>query len=483
VTSSYSPERRTAVILSGTGAHGAYHAGALRALQEAGVKVDLLAGHGVGAAGAAVAAIDGQARLWEADGLWAHPEIPKLYGWTRLARWAAALALAAFVVLVAPAAVLVAASVPIYAVGFLTETLGAGGMVITTYADWLRQTVGGSLFSTTVPRLVTIVVAVFGVVMAGGAWLERRRTQPSRRGEGALWWRIVGAPLEGAGARHLFVESLWGLIRGAAPAALPALDQVARRYTDVLRENLGQPGFREVLLMATDLDARRDVVGALLAEPYRSAFFAAHAERDRLPDVLDLAGAERDRAMDLLAGALTPPVVCEPFRITFSPESHWRGETHRLCDRPGSVNRLLEAAAAAGATQVVVVAAIGPADGPHQLGAAGVDVRSRLGAFVAAAETAGLRDALEMARLRFDQVYVVRPAHNPIGPFDVGGAYDRSSDRRQDLRELLVRGYEDAYRQFIEPVVGASGDHLATTTEGHDDGHGVFNDAHSRGRI
>jgi len=28
--------------------------------------------------------------------------------------------------------------------------------------------------------------------------------------------------------------------------------------------------------------------------------------------------------------------------------------------------------------------------------------------------------------------------------------------------ELLDRGYEDAYRQFIEPVVGASGERIAT---------------------
>ena len=28
------------------------------------------------------------------------------------------------------------------------------------------------------------------------------------------------------------------------------------------------------------------------------------------------------------------------------------------------------------------------------------------------------------------------------------------------LGELVDRGYEDAYRQFIEPVVGASGDRI-----------------------
>jgi hypothetical protein len=54
----------------------------------------------------------------------------------------------------------------------------------------------------------------------------------------------------------------------------------------------------------------------------------------------------------------------------------------------------------------------------------------------------------------------VRPAHNPVGPFDFAGGFDDRSDRRQGLTELMMRGYEDAYHQFIEPVVGASGDHV-----------------------
>jgi NTE family protein len=58
----YSPSRRTALVFCGTGAHGAYHAGVLRALQEAGVKVDVAAGQGIGAAAAVLAAIDGASR-------------------------------------------------------------------------------------------------------------------------------------------------------------------------------------------------------------------------------------------------------------------------------------------------------------------------------------------------------------------------------------------------------------------------------------
>ena len=36
------------------------------------------------------------------------------------------------------------------------------------------------------------------------------------------------------------------------------------------------------------------------------------------------------------------------------------------------------------------------------------------------------------------------------------------SDRRYTLAELVDRGYEDAYRQFVEPVVAASGDRIAS---------------------
>jgi hypothetical protein len=38
--------------------------------------------------------------------------------------------------------------------------------------------------------------------------------------------------------------------------------------------------------------------------------------------------------------------------------------------------------------------------------------------------------------------------------------YDERSDRRYTLAELVDRGYEDAYRQFIDPVVGASGERM-----------------------
>ena len=421
---SYSPLRRTAVVLTGTGAHGAYHAGVLRALHEAGVKIDLLAGHGVGAAGAALAAIDGGARLWDHDGVWRSGRAAGLYRWRPAVVVSAAVAVA-LLALLAIAIVLLIAGVP-YATAFALTTL-----------------------------------VLLAAVAVAAVWTARTGRAPGRRAQGAWWWRLAGAPLDASRARALFASIIWQLIRGGAPDTRPSAAVLGRRYCEVLRENLGQPGFRELVLVATDLDARRDVVAALVEDRWRAGFLAPRADGDRRGDVLDLGAAARDHAYDLVAAALTPPLACEPSLVTFARDSFWRGETHRFCDRPGSLHRLLEEVAAAGVTQVIVVSAVSRTEQPHQLRVPRLDLRSRLGEFQCAAEAAALRDTLDTARLRFDSVFLICPAHNPVGPFDLAGAYDEASDRRQELDEVIERAYEDAHRQFIEPVIGASGEQLA----------------------
>jgi predicted acylesterase/phospholipase RssA len=67
----YSPRRRTALVLTGSGTSGAYHAGVLKALDESGVKLDLVVGSGVGAVGAAFGAVAGGTRLYGERGFWA----------------------------------------------------------------------------------------------------------------------------------------------------------------------------------------------------------------------------------------------------------------------------------------------------------------------------------------------------------------------------------------------------------------------------
>jgi hypothetical protein len=124
--------------------------------------------------------------------------------------------------------------------------------------------------------------------------------------------------------------------------------------------------------------------------------------------------------------------------------------------------RLLEEVAAAGAEQVIVVSPAGPPAGPHELSAGRADLRGRTGEPLATFESAALRDVVEYTSGRFAGLFVIRPLHNPLGPLDFAGVYDDRSDRVHTVSELVDRGYEDAYRMFIEPVVGGSGDRIET---------------------
>jgi hypothetical protein len=271
------------------------------------------------------------------------------------------------------------------------------------------------------------------------------------------------APLSSGEARARCWGSLWDLIRGAAQLRQPEPEDLARRYTELLVENIGQPGFRELVIAAHDLDARRDLIFALVAEPRRRDLVrrATSAEAEaRRAEVVDLAGPGRGHVADAIAAALSVPVVTEPHAITFAPETYWRGETHRVCDRPGSLSRLLDELADLGVEQAILVAAASELEGPHALADARLDGKGRVGEFIQSIEAAAVRDALQFASGRLSRIFTIRPGHNPLGPFDFGGEYDDRSDRRQPLSELIARGYEDAYRQFIEPVVGASGDQV-----------------------
>jgi len=469
----YSPSRRTALVLTGTGAHGAYHAGVLRALQEAGVKIDVIAGHGVGAGSAALAAIDGAARLWDPQGVWRGSRAQQLYTWRRPLRVAAWLGVVLATILLTPLVVLLGGLL-VYLVGFLFEMLQleAGRALVSGYSAWLQTAFAGENLPTSVPRLAVIAFTLILLVLAVGGVLAGRTIGP-RRAERGWWWRIIAAPFDARVACERFVDAVWESIRGAAPIARPPAAALGRRYAEVLSENLGQPGFRELVLVATDLDARRDVVAALLAEPYRQSFLAPRPGRDRRSEVLDLAGVSRDHVIDVICAGLTPSMLCDPHLMTFAPDSFWRGETHRVCDRPGSLDRLLEEVAEASATQVIVVTAVAPAAAPHRLKAPRLDLAGRCGEFQSAAESCALRDAFAAASSRFDSVYVIQPTHNAIGPFDLAGAYDEASARRQDVSELMERAYEDAYRQFIEPVIGASGEQLAHAVIGAREGSGA----------
>src|SRR5215212_5454181 len=130
----YSPQRRTALVLTGTGTAGAYHAGVLRALHEAGVKLDVVAGHGVGAIGALFAAVDGAHRLWDERGFWRLPAVRGLYPWRSTLRLVV-VTIALAVALVALPLIAVIAGLLVFPIDFVLKIVGlaSGGGLTSWY--------------------------------------------------------------------------------------------------------------------------------------------------------------------------------------------------------------------------------------------------------------------------------------------------------------------------------------------------------------
>ena len=460
---SYSPRHRTALVLAGTGTAGAYHAGALRALHEAGVKIDLVAGRGVGAVGALFVAVDGAERLWDEKGFWRLPAVRSLYAWRLPVRGVAA-ALGVAIALVAVPIALVALGLVVFPIDFVAKMVGLGGAggSIDAYLRLAHRAFAPEGLPTWLPRLVLLALALAAGLALADGW----KSDP-RRPRGALWWRALRAPLSSTGAVGHTWRVMWDLVRGAAQLKQPPRAELARRYVDLLAENIGQPGFCELLLTVHDIDAHRDLVFALVGDARRRDLVrrpTAAAGEARRAEVVDLAGTGRDHLVDAVAGSLAIPLMTEPHKMTFAADTYWRGETHRVCDRPAGLIRLIDELIDLGVQQILLVAATPEPAGPHALAAPRIDGRGRLGEYILSSEAAIFRDATTTTG--GVRIYTIRPVHNPIGPFDFAGGFDDRSHRAQPLVELMARGYEDAYHQFVEPVVGASGERVGAVKSG-----------------
>ena len=462
-TEPYSPQRRTALVLTGTGTAGAYHAGVLRALHEAGVKLDIVAGRGVGVVGALFAAVDGAQRLWDEKGFWRSAAVQTLYDW-RIVPKVIVCGLAASLAIVAAPIAAVAAGAIVFPIDFVAKMVGAAGAVglVDVYLRAAQAAFTPEALPTWLPRLVLLVLGSAGIAALADGWVGGRRGhRGGRGGRGSLWWRAVRAPLSSAAAIEQCWRVMWDLVRGATQLKQPAPAELGRRYVEMLTENIGQPGFRELLVVVHDADARRDLIFALVGEGRRRDLIrrpTSDAADARRAEVFDLATVARDHLPDAVAAALTIPLATEWHTVTFAPDAYWRGETHRLCDRPASLIRLIDELIDLGVEQIVLVSAAPESPGPHALAASRLDGRGRLGEYLQSAEASIVRDATTTTG--GVRIFTVRPSHNPIGPFDFDGGYDDRSHRRQGLGELMSRGYEDAYHQFVEPVVGASGERV-----------------------
>jgi hypothetical protein len=183
---------------------------------------------------------------------------------------------------------------------------------------------------------------------------------------------------------------------------------------------------------------------------------------------------------DAVLTGLLPGLAAPLRRVAFPRGGLHDGEVHRLADAVLASGAGISEAMAAGAEQILVATAV-PAEPtlpPRRRGP-----RARIDALLATLERAAIdRDLQGCERInrmvstighktedggrawqdpatgrtyRAVTLYVVRPERRLLGPFELDGARDPGTEVLGTTADVLEQGYRDAYRMFVEPVVGA----------------------------
>ena len=455
----YSPKRRTAVVFTGTGTTGAYHAGVLRALDESGVKIDLVVGSGTGAITAAFAAVSGGASLYGKGGLWDGASWSSFYRLRPALRAGLMLLGVSFVIFALPVLLGLVLGL-LFPLLLIADRVFPGAATRALSVLWVAPEAlsGPYLAAQAVPVLALAGLAT--IVLGAAYWRRRARLAEA-----------FESYLDGEPGLQRLRRGLWEIARGAALSGAPASEsELGRRYVALLSENLGELGFRELIVRVADLDRGRSLAFALLREedPQR-----VHE------DMVDLrAPGQGALLFDAIATGVLFPLALPLRRVAFPKGSVHAGETHRLTDATLVPGCGIEEALAAGAEQVVVVTGtpeeVGPPTrrrGPlaridatlralEQQAAAEIDATERTNRIVGTLghRVTGGRGAWEDPATgelaREVDLWVIRPRRRTLGPTELDGARDPATEVLQTTDDLVERGFRDAYRQFIEPVVG-----------------------------
>jgi hypothetical protein len=470
----YSPKRRTALVLSGTGTSGAYHAGVLKALDECGVKIDLVVGSGVGTIAAAYAAIEGGPKLYGDGGFWDGAGFARFYRLRPALTLALLLLSASFGVFLLPLALALVAGL-LFPLVLIVDLLFPGLPArLLGHVGTMPETLGG-------PYLAVLAIPVFALSVLVIVYLAHAFLRDRRRFSEAF-----ESFFDAGRAAERLRRGLWEIARGPAlTAAPPSETELGRRFVALAAENLGQPGFRPVILRTADLETGRVLPFVLLEDAHLKSFAAARGARSRadgLQGAVDLRAPGNDALFfDAVATGVLPPVAFPLRRVSFPKGGLYGGETHRLTDATLVGGCGIGEALAAGAEQVIVVAAV-PEETATPARRRGP--RARIDGVLAALERQAverdLENTLRINRLvetlghptedggrawqdpvtgrsfRGAAIYAVRLEHRALGPLDLDGALDPTTEVVRTTSDLLEQGYRDAYRLFVDPVLGAA---------------------------
>ena len=270
----YSPKRRTALVFTGSGSTGAYHAGVLRALDESGVKIDLVVGSGIGAVSAAYAAVGGGPRLYGEGGFWEGVRWASFYRLRPTVRLALGLLGVSFAIFALP--VLLG-----LLLGILFPLLLIADRVLPGVASRALSLLWVAPEALSGPYLAAQAVPVFALAMLAIVAVAVVYFKDRRRFAEAFESFLDADP----GLARLR-RGLWEIARGASLSGGPPSDaELGRRYVALLAENLGEPGFRELVLRAADLDRGEALAFVLLRD---REGVSARAGEGPLADAVDL---------------------------------------------------------------------------------------------------------------------------------------------------------------------------------------------------
>jgi hypothetical protein len=443
---SFSPTRRTAVVLVGEGTTAAYLAGALQAIEEAGVRVDLVMGKGSGAAVAVMGAVQAGEKTRGVRGLISALEGKRPWRWRAPFAASAICLLVAFGVFVSPAifgvlhllaqsllaVVSILAPTTVAALAARAESLAGG---------WISQ-----IDLLYIRALAFPVALLFAFLMVG--WIVpaafRRRSLAGfglERVFGEGWIQL--SPVAG----HL-ERLLWEMVRGTALEERPASPRdIGPRYRDLLVENWGQPGFREVIFYALDQDAGQEVPFALLKERWLGRLFTrGPAGGAIVAEPVNLAGEDAPSLFGALIAALTPAGLAASIPLRLPASGRHGGEVHRFSSSLTLGQGMVSDAMAAGAEQIIYISAA-PSMPPDSTGSF-----ERLSA-------AAVRQTLE-ADLRWVErerpalvFFLVRPDRQRLGLFEFKGRA-LTGGERLEVGALVAQGHRDANRLFIQHALG-----------------------------
>jgi hypothetical protein len=425
----FSGRRRTAVVLTGEGTGIAYLSGVMKALDAAGVRVDVVVGRGAGALVAAFSALSAEERIHGEGGVLDALADRRLYRVSLPLRLAALALSISFAFFLAPALLGLASVVvlPLSAGLRLVSSNAADGV-----SSWLASLIEAAepwYFAAVALPLIPLFLYVSYRIIAS-AW---------RRGFPQMLRRDASRFLDLGRVYGILERRLWQLARGASTGeAPPDRKTLGEAYVQLLTSGFGQHGFRELVFYALDTDSGDEVPFVVLKDRFQRTSARAGVSP------IDLTGDGKSIFADALMAALSPPGLVPEVGIKLPPDSRFGGEVHRFASSVLGAGSAVGDAVSFGAEQVIYVTSA--SSSPKVEGS----LWERL---TGQALRRGLEEECRRNLSGAVPIFVIRPEAERLLPFELSGRAQLGGGRLMP-RELVGQAERDVERLFLRPVLG-----------------------------